>query len=64
MDNALENIRSFVDSQIREGFESVHEIVENATDYAVEILGCDDLSTEIKRIVAESLKAHLTEQRA
>ena len=64
MDNALENISSFVDSRIREGFESVHEIVENATDYTLEILGRDDLSIEIKRIVAESLTAHLTEQNA
>jgi hypothetical protein len=62
MKRVLKAVRSFVDARVQEGFESVHEIVENTTNYALEQLGRDDLLTEIKRIVGESLDAHRKEQ--
>jgi hypothetical protein len=62
MAEALEELRGFIADRVREGFESVHEIVENATDYAVERYGRDDLQPQIKRLVAESLTAHRAEQ--
>ncbi|MDX2243544.1 MAG: hypothetical protein NW224_22920 [Leptolyngbyaceae cyanobacterium bins.302] len=62
MDKVPEDIRSFIDSQVREGFKSVHEIVENTTHYVSETLGRDNLRTKIRFIVAESLIAHRTEQ--
>jgi hypothetical protein len=43
MDKVIADIRSFIDSQVREGFKSVHEIVENTTHYALETFGYDDL---------------------
>jgi hypothetical protein len=62
MDETLAEIRAFIDSQIREGFSSISEIVENATDFAFDRFGDDDLSREIESIVAESLAAHQVEQ--
>jgi hypothetical protein len=47
---------------VREGFESVHDIVDNAKDYAFEKHGRDDLLPAIKSITAESLAAHRAEQ--
>jgi hypothetical protein len=62
MDKVIADIRSFIDSQVREGFKSVHEIVENTTHYALETFGYDDLHTEVQSIVAELLVTHQTEQ--
>jgi hypothetical protein len=62
MAEVLEDLRVFVAYRVREGFESVHEIIENATDYAFEKRGRDDLQPEIKRITAELLAAHRAEQ--
>ena len=62
MAEALEELRGFIAYRVREGFESVHEIVENATDYALEKYARDDLQPQIKRLVAESLAAHRAEQ--
>jgi hypothetical protein len=62
MDKALEDLRAFVAYRVREGFESAHEIVENATDFAFERHECDDLRPEIKRIMAELLAAQRAEQ--
>jgi hypothetical protein len=57
MDEALEDLRSFIAYRVQEGFESVHDIVENATNYAYETHGRDDLQQDIKRITAELLAA-------
>ncbi|MHB1423348.1 MAG: DUF6891 domain-containing protein [Gemmataceae bacterium] len=62
MAEVLEDLRAFVAYRVREGFESVHEIIENATDYALGKHERDDLQPEIKRITAELLAAHQAEQ--
>lgn len=62
MDEALNDIRSFIAYRIREGFESVHDIVVNATNYAYERHGRDDIKPDIKRITAELLATHRVEQ--
>jgi hypothetical protein len=62
MDHVLQDLRSFISYRVREGFESVHEIVENATNYAQEQYGRDDLRPAIKRLTAELLAAHRGEQ--
>jgi hypothetical protein len=62
MDDVLADIRFFVDSQIRQGFSSVHEIVEETTDFVFETLGRDDLEIEVQHIVTDLLVAYRTEQ--
>lgn len=62
MDKTLEDLSSFLAHRIREGFESVHDIVENATHYALEAHGREDMLPTIKRLVAELLAAHRAEQ--
>jgi uncharacterized protein DUF6891 len=62
MAQALEDLRAFIAYRVREGFESVHDIVENATDYAYETHGREDLQPEIKRITAELIAAHRAEE--
>jgi hypothetical protein len=62
MDEVLEDLRTFIGYRIREGFDSVHDIIENATHYAYEKYGRDDVQPEVKRITAESLTAHRAEQ--
>jgi hypothetical protein len=61
MAKALEDLRKFIAQRVQEGFESAHEIVENATDYA-----CGkferSFEPEIKRLTAELLAAHRAEQ--
>jgi hypothetical protein len=61
MADALEDLREFIAYRVREGFESVHEIVENATDYAFGKLE-GDFEPEIKRLTAELIVAHRSEQ--
>src|SRR5438067_13469087 len=62
MDKVLEDLRSFIAYRMREGFESVHDIIENATHYAQETHGRDDLKLDIKRITSELLAVHQAEQ--
>lgn len=62
MDEVLEDLQSFIAYRVREGLESAHEIVENATDYALETHGRDDLQPAIKRLTAEALATHRAEQ--
>ena len=62
MADVFEDLRAFVAYRVREGFESVHEIIENATDYVYETHGHDDLRPEIRRITAELLVAYRAEQ--
>jgi hypothetical protein len=62
MDGVLEDLRRFIAYRVREGFRSVHDIVENATSYALETHGRDDLQPVIKRFVAELLAEHRAEQ--
>ena len=62
MDAVLEDVRSFIAYRVQEGFESAHDIIENATDYAFGKHERDDLQLEIKRITAEELAAHRVEQ--
>lgn len=61
MAEALEDLREFIAHRVREGFESAHEIIENATDYALGKYE-QDFGPEIKRLTAESFAAHQTEQ--
>lgn len=62
MAKVLEDLRAFIAYRVREGFESVHEIVENTADYALGKYERDDLQPEIRRITAELLAAHRAEQ--
>ncbi len=62
MAEALDNLREFIAYRVREGFESAHEIVENAHDWAYDRYERDNLLPEIKRLTAEALAAHQAEQ--
>jgi len=62
MVEALQDLREFIAQRIREGFESAHEIVENARHWVSEKYERDDLLVEIKRLTAELLAAHRAEQ--
>jgi hypothetical protein len=64
MAEALEDLREFIAHQVREGFESAHEIIENAHDWAHDKYERDDLLPEIKRITAQLLATHQAEQAA
>jgi uncharacterized protein DUF6891 len=61
MDKELAELRSFIVEQIREGFDSVHQIVEDSAAYSSGPYGRYDLPL-IKRIVAEDLAAHHAEE--
>ncbi|MFO0953909.1 MAG: hypothetical protein U0835_22685 [Isosphaeraceae bacterium] len=62
MTEALDDLREFIAYRIRKGFESAHEIVENAHEWAYDRYKRDDLLREIKRLTAEALAAHRSEQ--
>lgn len=62
MAEALDDLREFIAYRVREGFESPHEIAENAHDWAYERYERDDLLPDIKRLTAEALAAHRAEQ--
>jgi hypothetical protein len=62
MDKLLEDLRSFIADRIREGFDSAHDIVENAAHFALEKHRRDDMQPTIKHLVAELLAAHRAEQ--
>jgi hypothetical protein len=62
MAEALDDLREFIAYRVREGFESAHEVVENAHDWAADRYEREDLSPEIKRLTAEALAAHRAEQ--
>ena len=62
MDEVLEDLRSFVVYRVREGFDSQGQIVEDATNYARETYGRDDLQPDIAGITAELLDAHRADQ--
>jgi hypothetical protein len=62
MADDLEALREFIAHRVREGFESAHEIVENAHNLAYDKYGRGDLLPEIKRLTAELLAAHQAEQ--
>jgi hypothetical protein len=61
MVHGLEDLREFIANRVREGFESPHEIVENAQHWASEN-ECNELLPEVKRLTAEALAAHQSEQ--
>jgi hypothetical protein len=58
MAEAFDDLHEFIAYRVREGFESAHEIVENAHDWAYERYERADLLPEIKRLTAEALAAH------
>ena len=62
MVHGLEELREFIANRVREGFESVHEIVENAQHWAYEKYERDDLLTEIKRLTADALAVQQSEE--
>jgi len=62
MPDELDDVRAFVSRQVREGFDSVHEIIEQTTHYAYEKQGLEDLEPEIRRLVAEALAGHRRKQ--
>jgi hypothetical protein len=54
-------LREFIANRVREGFESAHEIVESAQHWACKNER-GNLLSEIKRLTAEALAAHRSEQ--
>ena len=56
------DLREFIAHRVREGFETAHEIVENARNWAYEKYEREDLLEEIKHIASELFVAHLTDQ--
>jgi hypothetical protein len=58
----LNDLREFIAYRVREGFESAHEIVENAADYALGKYDRDDLRPAIRRLTAKVLAAHRADQ--
>ncbi|HTU90671.1 MAG TPA: hypothetical protein VMF69_11400 [Gemmataceae bacterium] len=58
----LEDLRAFIASRVREGFESVHGIIEDAAEYAFEKHKRDNLHPEIKRMTAELIAIHQVDQ--
>jgi hypothetical protein len=62
MIDILDGLREFIGKRVREGFESAHEIVENARHWVYEKYGRDDLRSEIKQLTTEELSAHRAEQ--
>ncbi|MBO0697931.1 MAG: hypothetical protein J2P46_06035 [Zavarzinella sp.] len=62
MAEALDELREFIAFRVREGFESAHEIVESAHDWACGHYERDDLLPQVKRFTAEALAAHRAEQ--
>lgn len=62
MAGAFDDLRVFIAYRVREGFESVHEIVVDAHDWSYARYEREDLLPEIKRLTAEALAAHLAEQ--
>jgi hypothetical protein len=62
MDEDFEDLRAFIANLVKEGFESAHEIVENATEYALDRYERDDLRPMINRITADLLTAYRAEQ--
>jgi len=62
MAESIDDLREFISYRVREGFESAHEIVENAQDWADDKYDRDGLPSEIRRLTAEALVAHQAEQ--
>jgi hypothetical protein len=62
MAECLEDLRAFIAYRVREGFDSVHEITEDAAHYALENYERDDLHPEILRLTAELIASHQAEQ--
>ena len=62
MVQASDDLREFIAHRVHEGFESAHEIIENAQHWAYEKHGRDDLLPEIKRLTADALATHQAEQ--
>ncbi len=62
MTKNLDDIRSFIAYRVTEGFDTVHEIIEQATAYAAESSGRKDIQHEIKQLTAESLADHRRKQ--
>jgi hypothetical protein len=53
----IQDINHFIAYQVAEGFDTVHDIIENATAYAQEKYG-RNIKTEIRKLTAERLVEH------
>lgn len=62
MAEALADLREFIAHRMGVGFESTHDIIQSARDWADDKYERDDLLPEIKRLTAELLAAHQAEQ--
>jgi hypothetical protein len=62
MAEVLDDLLEFIAYRVREGFESAHEIIENARAWAAGKYTRKDLLPLIKRLTAEALTAHHCEQ--
>jgi hypothetical protein len=59
---AFADLREFIAQRVKEGFESAHEIVANANDWANGKSEMQDLLPKIKQLTVEALAAHQAEQ--
>ncbi|MCP4887703.1 MAG: hypothetical protein GY904_13930 [Planctomycetaceae bacterium] len=62
MSQNTDDIRSFIAYRVTEGFDTVHEIIEETTAYASESFGHENIDSEIKRLTAEILADHRRKQ--
>jgi hypothetical protein len=62
MTNTFSEIREFIEYRAREGFDSVHEIIDDACKWAYEKYNRDDLLSAIKGLTAEVFAAYQDEQ--
>src|SRR5262245_27310748 len=62
MSEVLDKLRDFIAYRVREGFESAHQIIQNAQEWIRERYGDNDLLPDVKRLTAELITAHRAEQ--
>ncbi|MBL8794620.1 MAG: hypothetical protein JNM56_12005 [Planctomycetia bacterium] len=62
MEETFSELRDFIAMRVRKGFESMHEIVEHALDWASDRYERDDLLPKVKRLTVGALAEHQAEQ--
>lgn len=58
MDRVPEEVRAYIARAVKEGFLSEEDIVETATEFALEETGLDDQEAAIARITAQLISVH------
>jgi hypothetical protein len=62
MSHLPQELRSFITHQVEEGFDSPHDIIENASDLAIERHGREDLKPQIKRFTLDQITRRQRQQ--